>query len=147
MGRLNMTVWALALMPLMPFVASTAQSTPTPVIARIAATGFSTPDSSRIVEALRVGLEADSVLRIVYRPPRDSARFMAGRELEVARIVVTAEVEAVGTRRVLSLTAMDAVLATTLVRVSSDLPADRSPSIAAGESARSFTQAVARLTR
>lgn len=101
----------------------------------------------RIVSALRVGLEADSLFRIVYRPPRDSMSLMAGREFEVARIVVTAEVERIGPRQVLALVATDVVSATSLARVSSELSPDRAPSTAAGESARGFAQALAKLRR
>jgi hypothetical protein len=86
-----------------------AAQVPTGIVAHVSVLGFARADSGRVDAAIRSGLQRDSLFHIVYRPPRDSARFARGRELEVAPLTITAAVRQVGRDLFLDVTAVQAV--------------------------------------
>ena len=134
---------ALAL-TLAPFSGLFGQATAVPVDAKISVSGFTAADSLRITRAVRAGLQADSHLRIVYRPPRDSIRYMLGQDFEVARIRVVLDVSGSREHPVLTADAIDVVSSAPLAHTRSDLAQRQGLEATADTVLRSFALQVAK---
>jgi hypothetical protein len=136
--------FALLALVVAPLTGLRGQSPAVPVDAKISLSGFATVDSVRLARAVRSGLQADSSFRIVYRPPRDSLRFMTGAEFEVARIRIVLDIKSSGQRPMLDVEATDLVSHKSLAHVSSDLPPRDDLEAGAQTVLHAFTQQLAR---
>jgi len=131
----------------LPVLGAAAQDA-TPIVAHVSVLGFAGADSGRVDAAIRSGLQRDSLFRVVYRPPRDSAQFVQGRELEVAPLTITAAARHVGRDLILDVTAIQAVSRIQVLRTTITTPsgsADRPTFVE--NVVGSFAQHLAVLTR
>ena len=142
MRRVTIAAVAFAGVPL--FHISAQRSVP--VDLKILTNGLTVTDSARVVSAVRRGIETDSLFHVVYRPPRDSLKYSAGREFEVAPIRIVATVESTNGHPALALEATDVVSQKQLARSRSELPPGLAI-LAAGDSARAFAKVLAKVSR
>ena len=129
-----------------PSMASAQSRITLPVDERITVRGFDA-DSSALRRAIRKSLEVDTLLRLVYRPPRDSVRLAAGQELEVAVATIYGELAGGNARRVLELEVVDNRNQRSMAKVFITLPMDVRPEISAPPLVRDFAKMVSEQIR
>jgi hypothetical protein len=129
-----------------PSIAAAQSRTTLPVDERITFRGVAA-DSSALRRVIRKSLEADTLLRLVYRPPRDSLRFAVGQTFEVAVATIYGELAGGNARRVLELEGVDNRNQRSMVRMLINLPMDIAPEISAPPLVRDFARMVSEQIR